>query len=385
MSSLYISSMGAGRWVHTKGLDLFARHAVTALQIGGPIHRMITAAAPDEREELVRWFTISDLRRCGHRRHLPQLREGSDEDAIRATLRLLESSTADTPRMLLSDLASARLVAITDEGVELLGDRHEYPSADDLEAMADRLADQHPVLAIRTMLALVVECRMPARDSVRELDARGSRFAPRLGELASTGAVTPMVVPPSRPSESTRDARRQRREIARLERQKRRAQGQAEAALRRNRRTAAATSRHTTEQGSVDRQVFLDIGLVVERLTHPQLGWPHVHRGVDLVSDPVGRLGVAYLWWGDGRRGKHRPVIVIGADPTYVWVRGVHTRDLAAGLWRAVVIRDWRELGLDHESFVSIDVYRVRRSRVDLRSTRMTDHDWNRLCRGEVH
>lgn len=371
--------------MHSKGHDLFARHAVTALQIGGPIHRMIIAAAPDEREELVRWFAVSDLRRCGHRRHLPQLREGSDEDAIRATLQLLENSTADTPRMLLSDLAAARLVAITDEGVELLGDRHEYPSADDLETMADRLADQHPVLAIRTMLALVVECRMPARDSVRELDARGSRFAPRLGEAASTGPAPQQVVPPSRPSESTREARRQRREVARLERQRRREQGEADVATRRNRRTVAAASRLATELKPVAQDVAIDISLVVERLTHPQLGWPHVHRGVDLVSDPVGRLGVAYLWWGDGRRGKHRPVIVIGADPTHFWVRGVHTRDLAAGLWRAVVIRDWRELGLDHESFVSIDVYRVRRSRVNLRSTRMTDHDWNRLCRGEVH
>jgi hypothetical protein len=104
------------------------------------------------------------------------------------------------------------------------------------------------------------------------------------------------------------------------------------------------------------------------------------------VNPPVGHVAVAFVRWGaSAEQGKHRPVVVVGATATHAWVRGIYSRDVVLGRWRATQINDWREAGLDHPSYVEDEIREYKRSKVKVSPQRLSDADWNRICIGEVH
>jgi hypothetical protein len=100
----------------------------------------------------------------------------------------------------------------------------------------------------------------------------------------------------------------------------------------------------------------------------------------------VGYVWEAYISWGPkAGEGKKRPVLVIASNRTRVWVRPIFTNDYKAGLWRSVIINDWEQAGLDHQSYVSVDILELSARKCTVGKAKLTLEDWNRVCRGEVH
>ena len=115
----------------------------------------------------------------------------------------------------------------------------------------------------------------------------------------------------------------------------------------------------TASQDSPPAPFPVKVKLEVGRLNHPRLE----PSATNLSNDPVGRIGCAFIWWDpQPEQGKARPVLIVRGNASHLWIRLIFTRDFKAGLWRAVVINNWRGAGLDHESFVSPDGIRINRS-----------------------
>jgi hypothetical protein len=113
---------------------------------------------------------------------------------------------------------------------------------------------------------------------------------------------------------------------------------------------------------------------------------PHLPRGAGRLEYPVGRVTVTRVSWGGSPEcGKERPALIIGASGDRLWIRPIYTNDYKAGLWRSVVIDDWKRAGLKRQCYVSVDVLEVRRHQCGPVGNKLSVHDWNRVCRGEVH
>lgn len=113
---------------------------------------------------------------------------------------------------------------------------------------------------------------------------------------------------------------------------------------------------------------------------------PHLPRGVSRLDEPIGRITSTHVAWSSySGCGKVRPVLIIGARGNRLWVRPIYTLDRNAGLWRAVVLDDWKAAGLGHRSYVSVDVVEVPRNQCGRIGSKVSLRDWNRVCRGEVH
>ena len=124
-----------------------------------------------------------------------------------------------------------------------------------------------------------------------------------------------------------------------------------------------------------------ELTISMSRVPHP-----HLPRGASRLDEPVGRLTSTHVSWSsrpDG--GKARPVLIVGARGSRLWVRPIYSLDRNAGLWRAVVLDDWGSVGLHHRSFVSVDIIEVAHKQCGRIGAKVSLHDWNRVCRGEVH
>jgi len=113
---------------------------------------------------------------------------------------------------------------------------------------------------------------------------------------------------------------------------------------------------------------------------------PHLPRGASQLREPVGRITSTHVSWSTRpESGKCRPVLIVGARGSRLWIRPIHTFDRNAGLWRAVVLDDWKLAGLDHRSYVFVHVIELTRKQCGRFGAEVSVHDWNRVCRGEVH
>ena len=256
-----------------------------------------------------------------------------------------------------------------------LGDQVERPSVEALQDAGEVAGAKYSFAAVRLVFAMAVEQGFAARREVRRVAASDERFA-----IAAAGTMPEIPLRPARQADDETRAQR---------RQRHREEAAARAERERQRREARPfesddlqVSAHPVDSDDRDDAQESSLELMpVDRLVHPRL--PKGARG---DGDLVGRLATAFIRWGKGPdQGKRRPVVVIGASQRHLWVRPCYTRDYVAGGWRAVRIDDWASSGLSHEGFVALEVRRLPRNKVCVTEHRFTVHDWNRICRGEVH
>jgi hypothetical protein len=106
------------------------------------------------------------------------------------------------------------------------------------------------------------------------------------------------------------------------------------------------------------------------------------------THDLVGQVFWGFISYGkdDPELGKVRPCVIVAVAPKYFIVRPVFSRaSRYAGSWRAVLIENWQDAGLDHESLVGHDTQKISKDKIVSRIGSLTTHDWNRICRGEVN
>ena len=278
---------------------------------------------------------------------------------------------------------AALATPVLDAMIDALGAAADDPTPDELLAAAAEVCDRYTDAEIRFLFACVVEWRMPARGSIIELGSIDERYT-----IAPIGDGFTI---PHRDGRCADPA-------TRVERRARREQRSAEQARRRFQQASAreagsgAPDPSGPDDAVVDRRAehATRCDEAVEHLstdiiTPTRLVDRRLPAGVDGVKLPVGRIGGAYISWGpEGRYGKRRPVVIVGSTDEYLWVRPCYSRDHCAGGWRAAAIDDWTECGLDHTSYVDLELHRLPRNEVEIGPHRLTLRDWNRICRGEV-
>jgi hypothetical protein len=323
--------------------------------------------------------SLRPLRRGGITHRTWDLLDAGERDEIARRAGVPDGDLAALARTNCSTTTRSRVFeALTDPVcdaiTDALGAASANPSADDLVAAADAIADDHTPAEIRLLFACVVEWCLPARRSVLELAAMDERFA-----IAPVdGAATIPHRDGRCASPDTRAERRARRERLAAEQAQRRLQ---QHTGRESTKAFACRSADTAPaEAPADEAVDIDLMAptrLVDRRLPPE---------ADGSSRPVGWIGSAYITWGpDGRYGKRRPVVIVGVSDDHLWVRPCYSNDDCAGRWRAAAIDDWAECGLDHTSYVDLEVRRLPRHAVKIGPRRLTLHDWNRICRGEVH
>lgn len=356
-----------------------ARHP---LRRGGYVHRFYCQLDDTRRLAVLQDLGVEYIRSFGHSKKVPALRDLASCDVdYRDVDRFLLSTSSTDGLLLFGQFFARRLNGLWDDAVDLLGSRADRPSADDLREMVDTLLKRYSPESVGMFLAAAVEVNLPAKNQLREFNEFDHLVCPFLFDNLESGQAR--EVPEVEVDPEVRQNRRLRRQqstllrqrVGRQREQSRPATRALENKVRRNPVEVAEESSNSLEESPI-------VSLPVARLDHPRLG-----RGnINLSDEPVGRIGSAFIRWGPlPDQGKARPVVIVGTSTSHLWVRPIFTNDYKAGLWRAVVIDDWREAGLDHKSFVSPDVIRIRRARCIIGSRSLTLEDWNRVCRGEVH
>ena len=336
------------------------KRSLRPLRRGGVVHRTWDLLHPSEQAEIALRAGVSD----------------TDLAAI---------AGPNCSATLRSRVFEALTNPVCDAVVEALGAASAHPSADDLAAAADAIADDHTAAEFRLLFACVVEWCLPARRSVLELsDTDDQRFAiaPIDGGVSIPHRDGRCADP------ETRAERRARRERLAAEQTQRRLQQHTG-----RESTKAFTCRSGEPADHLGTAEPADTGATdgedvtgADLITPTRLVDRRLPTGVDGASRPVGWIGNAYISWGpDGRHGKRRPVVIVGVSDDHLWVRPCYSKDLCAGRWRAAAIDDWAECGLDHTSYVDLELHRLPRHEVKISNRRLTLRDWNRICRGEVH
>ena len=352
------------------------------LRILGPTLAEYQRMDSESRHALLSALAPSAISRIGHRHRIPSMHSATDDTAVSIVDDLLVDPKTGLTEGLLNDLFAPIIEPTWHLFTELLGDDSRRPPAERIIEVGNLVADQFSVSHVKLFLSAVVEIGLPSRPEVRTLDPAQVPFAPHLPAAVSSVPVAPQA--PAVP-----DERRQERQLRRAARRSERTAARAQRAARTGRRPRPRRDRDTTNLPiSEDASTCVDShDLLInlpqpERLQHPHLpdAAPQRH------GPPIAQRGLAHIRWGQAwENGKVRPVLVIGASSTHLWVRPIYSRDLVAGRWRSVRINDWQEFGLDHESFVAVQVVRIPRDQCTLLSNVMTARDWNRVCRGEVH
>lgn len=361
-------------------------------RIGDPRHRLrLTGPTlaeyrqfdPEMRHSLLSALAIPAISRIGHRHRLLQLQSRSADELRTAVDVLLSDPASRLSESLLNDLLAPIIEPTWHEFVECLGGDSLRPSAERIAEVGHLVSQRFSIAHVRLFLSAAVEIGLPSRTEIKTLDPRHVAFAPHLP------AVSPASAPPVRNVPTAGEERREERRLRRAERRKQRALARtqrADRAGRRGRARQASTRAFSDSVSSVSSSIRSlptgDEAPTPEPLQHPHLPDAATQRS----ESPIAHRGSAHIRWGAAReKGKVRPVLIVGASSTHLWIRPIYTRDLVAGRWRSVTIHDWRTFGLDHESFVSIKVVRIPRHQCTVTSSVMTTHDWNRVCRGEVH
>lgn len=341
---------------------------------GGLTHRTWAGFDADERRSVVGALDRSDVVAAAEAIDAVGLANAARTDDLDALVsafeRALDGARSSNRSVghLLRVLVAPALQAIQDE----LGDESAHPSVEALGRAGEAVGEQLSFAGVRLVFAAAIEWAMPARPELRQLVAADERFAIAPEQAPPVVPARPLTPVP----EDVREERRDRRQRDAADRRARDAQRRA---ARPYLRADLELDDHPVAPTPVAETPSDDV-LTPIRLRHPRL--PADVAGHLLA----GTLGTVLLRWGPGPAdAKRRPVVVVGASAKHLWVRPCYSNDYLAGAWRAVRIDDWSRCGLNHEGFVAIDVLEVPRKRVKLTEHRFTLHDWNRICRGEVH
>lgn len=353
------------------------------LKRGGEVHRLFVSFAPEIRKELLCDVGLSQLRRVGNGRKVELLRNLTD---IRVDFSRIDpyicSVNPQHGITIPGAILGPQLGTLLEQAIKILGSNSGRPSVGQLESMCDSLARDHRPEWIKLFLAALVEAHFPSRPEAIEVNQ-----SPRWGgflviEEPKGGAQNPKFTGLTEADAETKSQRALRRRMERDERSSR--QRQRDEAM-------AAAGRHSSPRSDVAEQKPTKTVprpkkssplIIVSALEYPMLP----RQATITKGAPVMYLYWMYISWGpDQGDGKVRPVLVVGANSSSVWVRPCYSEDWLAGRWRAVEILDWKAAGLTKGSYVSIGLVKLSRKSLRERIGQMSLNDWNRVCRGEVH
>ena len=266
---------------------------------------------------------------------------------------------------------------------EILADNYGNPTARNVGQLTDQLLEQFGPLKTKVYYACAIDDEVSAtRLLLKEISRR-----PEIQVDLYVHDESPVNVaePRPTPSEEVKSSRKERRLAERESRAARRSQ---ESTSRRNEKFVQSrrSKRPRGAKPSDERgETVLEFPISVTKLRHGHLTR---YRKASTDHPDVGAVKAAFVSYGkdDPQEGKTRPCVIVAVAPSYCIVRPIYSRaSHFAGKWRAVVLTDWEEAGLDHESVVGHKTEKVRRHLVGRHIGTLTIQDWNRVCRGEVN
>lgn len=353
------------------------------LRRGGDAHRFYCSLSKTERLDFLQTVGIKVIQRVGHDRGIDTLRNCAAELTDLSQVDDFLILSQDTKTMwIIGEIFGPRLNEVWDQASQTLGIHADAPTVGHLQNMCEVLMEEFSPTEVRLFLAAAFEVKMPCHKELVELSEADHPWSKFLSNTCGddTPASTPLVI---EVDEATKVKRRERRREERKQRSAQRQQrDQSEQTPRLLKQRAKNGDQQTQSESVPEEGGFDGVPLEISRIAHPHLD----ERATNESKKPVGYVWEAYISWGPkAGEGKKRPVLVIASNRTRVWVRPIFTNDYKAGLWRSVIINDWEQAGLDHQSYVSVDILELSARKCTVGKAKLTLEDWNRVCRGEVH
>jgi hypothetical protein len=295
-----------------------------------------------------------------------------------ATLRLFAAGAA----VALCQLIARPLVGRTRE---ILGDDYEDPSARQIRELTEILIEEFGPLRTKIFYAETIDGLAKATPHLlKEMASRTElQVELNLHDESPIDLAEPRPAPTEDQKVSRRDRRKSDREARSTQRQQRIIAKDANKQLRNEQKKRKSDSLVHTEtanepvnESQIIQPIKMEHGLlrryVKASTSHPD----------------VGQLKWAFISFGknDPNEGKVRPCLIVAVAPKYYIVRPIYTNAGShAGTWRAVLLTDWSEAGLDHESVVGHKTEKIGKRDVRSHLGSLSLRDWNKVCQGEVN
>lgn len=268
---------------------------------------------------------------------------------------------------------------------EVLGDDYEDPSARQIRELTETLINEFGILRTKIFYAETIDGAAKATPHLLRELANRPELQVEL-ELHNESSIDPAEPRPA-PTEGQKISRKERREIDRelrsTQRQQRVAAKDANKQLRNEQRKRQRKSPGIED--TADEPVNESQKIHLTKMEH---GLLRRYVKASTSHQDVGQLKWAFISFGknDPSEGKVRPCVIVAVAPKYYIVRPVFTNaGRYAGTWRAVLLIDWRDAGLDHESLVGHETKKIRKQDVHSHMGSLSLRDWNRMCQGEVN
>ena len=266
---------------------------------------------------------------------------------------------------------------------EVLGESFEDPSSKSISSLTQVLIDEFGPLKTKVYYAGSIDGQAKATPFL--LKELAQRPELRIDLFLHDETPTEEQTPRPAPNTELKQSRKVRRA--------------SEKASRSEQRRQVLLTRQADKKRIADQQEKLknNVTVIASPIQVPEasieiakLEHRHLTRYVkaQTTHDLVGQVFWGFISYGkdDPELGKRRPCVIVAVAPKYFIVRPVFSRaSRYAGLWRAVLIENWHEAGLDHESLVGHDTQKISKDKIVSRIGSLTTHDWNRICRGEVN
>ena len=267
----------------------------------------------------------------------------------------------------------------------LLGDNYDNPTARQVRKLTKTLLEEFGPIKTKVFYGGAIDGEVPAsRHLLKELSTR-TELEIELYVYDDSRVKFSESKPA--PTEKIKHSRRERRRTARDSRAARRAHEEVsrrqEKQLRASRSKFPASITSSNDESNDDVAEATSVPVV--KLRHPHLSR---YRRASTDHPDVGSVKTAFVSYGkeDPSEGKFRPCVIVAVGPHYCIVRPIYSHvSPFAGRWKAVVLDDWKDAGLDHESVVGHKTHKVKREKFGRHIGVLTLRDWNRVCRGEVN
>ena len=333
-----------------------------------------------ELRDLLNELATKDLKLVTSFLHIRDLRQGeigeTQADFVRTTaLRMYASGAV---RVIVDRLISD----LEEKTREFLGKHHANPSRRKIKKLTDVLIAEFGPLKTKMFYADAIDGEARAsRHLLSELSQRESLSIDLyLHDESPIGPISPRPAPSEQVKLSRKD-RRAEDKHARAVRRSQATTSREQDRVRKKDRARIATPVTPTEPESPTQPNPI-------QETKLQHGHLRRYRKASTDHPETGSVKSAFVSFEkeDPSEGKVRPCVVVAVAPNYYIVRPIYSRaGYFAGTWRAVLLADWREAGLDHESVVGHKTHKVRLVHVHRHVGKLTIRDWNRVCRGEVN
>lgn len=283
---------------------------------------------------------------------------------------------SDVP--LLDALADTVMRECYQATLELLGDKADEPSVDDLREVLPALQQRFPAPLVRLVFASVAISTAVAADACDELVTTD---LPEPDDPDRPAATAPVVARAEKKgaSDEQREARKERR---RAQQEAKRKQQDAKARAEQARRDAVH-AKNTDHASSATDDEPAPVAGVTRRaavLTVEQA------KEFDPDDPLAGRVVVAAVPFDDGPAEpgdpglKRRPCIVVAGNADSLLVRPCYSEGgLQSRRWQSHALRDWRGAGFDKPSFVEDEAVTVLRTDASEPGGEVSAEDWNSL------